>query len=101
MNLFCFNIVLSGMKGGGMQDISDLIKEAKPLYFARKKRNNRIKAGLATLACVFLVFAFIPQKQTSDLYYYWDLGYVDSANSLSYVENLGLPVDDYGLLLVG
>ena len=84
-----------------MQNISDLIKEAKPLYFARKKRNNRIKAGLATLACAFLLFAFIPQKQSTELYYYWDLGYTENSNNLTYVENLGLPVDDYGLLLVG
>lgn len=84
-----------------MQDISDLIKEAKPLYWARKKRNNRIKAGLAALACAFLLFAFIPEKQTSELYYYWDLGYTETNNNLTYVENFGLPVDDYGLLLVG
>ena len=29
-----------------MDDISDLLKEAKPLYFARKRRRNQIKATL-------------------------------------------------------
>ena len=41
-----------------MDDISALIKEAKPLYFARKKRNNRIKAALCSLCLLIqLVFA--------------------------------------------
>ena len=87
------------MKGGTMQDISDLLKEAKPLYFARKKRNNRIKAGFAAVVCMLFVFAFLPQKQTPENLYYWDLGYTETETK-TYVENLGLPVDDYGLLLV-
>ena len=37
-----------------MDDISALIKEAKPLYFARKKRNNRIKAALCSLVLLLL-----------------------------------------------
>lgn len=83
-----------------MQDISNLIKEAKPLYFARKKRNRRIKAGLAMLICGVFISAVLPRTQVSDTSYYWDLGYTESETT-TYVENLGLPVDDYGLLLVG
>ena len=85
-----------------MQDISDLIKEAKPLYHARKRRNNIIKSSLAGVACLFLVFVNIPNYQVSDDFYnpYVDFGY-DGDVPETYVESLGLPVDDYGLLLVG
>lgn len=82
-----------------MQDISDLIKEARPLYFARKKRNNRIKSGLAVLGCSLLVFASWPDKRPVETFAFWDLGYTESEKA-TYVENLGLPVDDYGLLQV-
>ena len=82
-----------------MQDISDLIREAKPLYFARKKRHNRIKSSLAVLGCCFLVFAVWPDKKPVDTYSFWNLGYTESQKA-TYVENLGLPVDDYGLLKV-
>lgn len=82
-----------------MQDISELLKEAKPLYLARKKRHNRIKAGVVMLTCAMFVIAFLPQKQSTEGLVYWDLGYTGT-ESETYVENLGLPVDDYGLLLV-
>ena len=84
-----------------MQDISDLIKEAKPLYHARKRRNNIIKSSLAGVACLFLVFVNMPNYQVSDDLYnpYVDFGY--EVEGETYVESLGLPVDDYGLLLVG
>ena len=32
------------------EEVSQLLKEAKPLYIARKRRNNRIKSGAAMLA---------------------------------------------------
>lgn len=82
-----------------MQDISDLLKEAKPLYFARKKRNNRIKSGVAALACCFLIFAAWPEKKSVEDFSFWNLGYTE-IQTTTYVENLGLPVDDYGLLQV-
>ncbi len=99
MNFYRFIIVLRGVKGGKMQDISDLLKEAKPLYFARKKRNKQIKVVLASVACAMFVFAFLLQNQISENPVYWDLGDQESEVK-TYVENLGLPVDDYGLLLV-
>ena len=82
-----------------MQDISELIKEAKPLYFARKKRNFQIKSGLTALACVLFVFSLWPKSQQVDNFSFWDLGYSDT-ETITYVENFGLPVDDYGLLWV-
>ena len=87
------------MKGADMENISDLIKEAKPLYFAKKKRNNRIKTGFCCLGCLFLMISVWPQKEMIDASYYWDFN--DIAEEGTYVENYGFPVDDYGLLLVG
>ena len=82
-----------------MQDISDLIKEAKPLYFKRKRRNQVIKAGGSILALVMLVFAFMPQSQNYSYSSYWDLGDAEY-QQISSIEEMGLPVDDYGLLKV-
>lgn len=83
-----------------MKDISDLIKEAKPLYHKRKKQRRIVSSALVGMACLFLVFVNMPNYQMSDDFYnpYVDLEYEE--NQDSYVENLGLPVDDYGLLLV-
>ena len=99
MNLFYYTIFLNGMEGKIMQDISDLIKEAKPLYHARKKRKQQIKIGLATLTCVAFVWNFIPQKDVVDDLSWWDLG--ENEALLTDVEYSGLPLDDYGLLWVG
>ena len=83
-----------------MQDVSDLIKEAKPLYHKRKKQRRIIKSALAGVACLFLVFVNMPSFYIGDDFYnpYIDMEYDNYQES--YVENLGLPVDDYGLLLV-
>lgn len=83
-----------------MQNISDLIKEAKPLYVARKKRNKQIKVASLAVACGVFAFAIIPTKKTVEDFSWWDLGYGDVQNELTYVENFELPVDEYGLLLV-
>lgn len=82
-----------------MQDISDLIKEAKPLYFKRKRRNNIIKVASSALAVVMLVFAFSPQNNDYSYSPYWDLG-ENEYQQISSIEEMGLPVDDYGLLKV-
>lgn len=87
-----------------MDEISKLLKEAKPLYFARKKRNNQIKAGLAMVICVGFLGMFYPQKTdytTENNYGYFLYGseYNLSDNG-SVIEDMGLPVDEYGLLMV-
>lgn len=86
-----------------MVDISNLLKEAKPLYFARKRRNNQIRATLGMLVFVVLISGLWPQKYNS--YSLWpDTEFESQVAQIedgSVIEDLGLPVDDYGLLMVG
>lgn len=86
-----------------MEDISNLLKEAKPLYFARKRRNNRIKATLGMLVFVAIMSGVWPQKYNSysllpDTEFESQVAQIKDG---SVIEDLGLPVDDYGLLMVG
>ena len=86
-----------------MSDISELLKEAKPLYFERKRRRKQIKATLAMLVCVVMMSSLWPQKYES----YTLLSDTEFENKVaqiqngSVIEDLGLPVDEYGLLVVG
>lgn len=88
-----------------MDDISKLLKEAKPLYFSRKRRNNQIKSGLALVVCAAFLGIFYSQSATySDEsvygYYFYGTEYNLSDNE-SVIEKMGLPTDEYGLLMVG
>lgn len=86
-----------------MDEISSLIREAKPLYFARKRRRNQIKAALATVAFVFMLGNFIPLKYNSYTYGL-DMEMEQAIAQIeegSVIEDMGLPVDEYGLLMVG
>lgn len=86
-----------------MDDISNLIKEAKPLYFARKRRNRRIKTALAAVAFICLFGRFMPVKYDS-AGYVWDpdtMQAIAQVEDGSVIEDMGLPVDEYGLLMVG
>ena len=80
-------------------DISRLIKEAKPLYFARKRRNRVIKTTLATIICVLGI-----QMYSSSSNYMYDYDGLSEEIYLtengSIIEDMGLPVDEYGLLEV-
>lgn len=79
-----------------MENVSNLIREAKPLYFARKKRNNRIKATLGTLVCVLMLGVFYPKSQT-----YYDIdSEIYKISTGSIISDMGLPTDEYGLLVV-
>ena len=81
-----------------MDNISQLIKEAKPLYFARKKRRRQIKSGLAVIAVVLGLSWFYPQNT---VFYYDDLdSEIYQTVNGSVIEDMGLPVDDLGLLMV-
>lgn len=76
-----------------MDKISELIQEAKPLYFERKKRKETLKKGLFIFVPFLLIsMAIIPfTVNFSDKTSYY-------TSSTSIVEQMGFPTDDYGLL---
>ena len=83
-----------------MDDISDLLKEAKPLYFLRKRIRNLTKAaGVLSIAAFLAMGAF----QREDTYVY-DFDNMSSTISMlqdgSAIEDLGLPTDEYGFLRI-
>lgn len=86
-----------------MEDISKLLKEAKPLYFARKRRNNRIKATLAMLICAAGIGMFYPETDNIQYSYGSYFDYIETvySDNGSVIEDMGLPTDEYGLLMVG
>ncbi len=82
-----------------MDEISALIREAKPLYLARKRRRNAVRSVAAALAIVW-VGALLYRPAVPQSYdYYWDSEFSVSDN-VSVIEEMGLPTDDYGLLMV-
>lgn len=77
-----------------MQKISELIQEVKPHYMAKKKKLRRLRAVAAFLFIMFFSATFGVIYSDNDL-----------ADSLMYgdtltAEDLGFPVDSYGLLMV-
>jgi len=50
-----------------MSNISDLIQEAKPLYFKRKRRRNAIKTSISASCLGLLIFASLPQSNSDYL----------------------------------
>lgn len=90
-----------------MNDISKLLQEAKPLYFARKKRNNRIKAVVCMLVLTAGINFALPQKSPVFGEYGTGTGLLSmlenqivSVEQDSVIKDMGLPVDDFGLLMV-
>lgn len=88
-----------------MDEISKLLKEAKPLYFARKKKRRQIKSVTAMLLCVVMLGIFYPRGDNSPILSYSDMFYayeneMIQAENGSVIEDMGLPVDEYGLLMV-
>ena len=84
-----------------MDDISALIREAKPLYLARKRRNNILKSALGAAAVLWIGIAAYRPAAPVSYDYYWDSGYFAAENTVSVIEEMGLPTDEYGLLMVG
>lgn len=83
-----------------MDDISDLLKEAKPLYFRRKRIRNLTKAaGVLSVIALLGLSSF----QRAENYVY-DFDNMSTAISLlqngSAIEDLGLPTDEYGFLRI-
>ena len=82
-----------------MDEISKLLQEAKPLYLARKRTRNRIKAVLCTFVGVIMVgVVSYRQPATVDMKDWVDYGQYE--DEMSPLEKVGLPVDEYGLLMV-
>lgn len=79
-----------------MTDISTLLKEAKPLYFKKKRQRRQFQACLAILFCLggFSLFnhPIGVNIENEDEFYVTDTGGI--------IEEMGLPTDDYGLLKV-
>lgn len=103
MNFSENSFVISCVRRKTMDDISALIKEAKPLYFARKKRNNRIKAALCSLVLLIGIGSFYPRESSYNFSYdYYLFGTeLSVSETSSVIEEMGFPVDEYGLLMVG
>ena len=83
-------------------DISLLIKEAKPLYFSRKRQRRRLVTASAMFACMLFVSPFFMQNAKNSYVYDFD-GMEDEINLTqngSVIEDMGLPTDEYGLLRV-
>ena len=79
-----------------MDKISELLQEARPLYFERKKRKEFIKKSMfLIIPMLFLTLAIVPftfnLNNENNSYY---------TSSTSIVEQMGFPTDDYGLLKV-
>ena len=77
-----------------LQKVSELIQEAKPYYIAKKNKLRKLRAVAAFLFIMFFSATFGVLYTDSDL-----------ADSLMYgdtltAEDLGFPVDSYGLLMV-
>ena len=79
------------------QKVSSLIDEVKLYYRAkRKKRMARLRAACAVVLMMFTVLSFVGVAINDD----------DILDTLKYgdtlsAEDLGFPVDSYGLLMVG
>ena len=83
-----------------MDDISELLKEAKPLYFKRKRIRNITKtAGIFSV--VAFLFAGTLQSPVTYIYDFDNMS--DTINTVqngSVIEEIGLPVDEYGFLRI-
>ncbi|MBR2299280.1 MAG: hypothetical protein IJ870_01740 [Alphaproteobacteria bacterium] len=84
-----------------MQNITDLLQEAKPLYKTRK-RNRKLLAVGSTLGVFFLTIglSFNLTRQTkTPIYDFWgdEIEWVQNGSA---IEDMGLPVDSNGLLWI-
>lgn len=84
-----------------MTDIDELLSEAKPLYVRRKKERRAIFSFLSLGVCAaFSLLMFQTQTPSGAICDVWTDEIYQAENG-SVIEDMGLPTDDYGLLLVG
>lgn len=77
-----------------MQKVSDLLQEAKPLYFERKTNYNVLKTACAIFLLLICGTTFGMYSQNP--FIIDEIVYGEPTS----LEELGFPVDSYGLLMV-
>ena len=82
-----------------MDEISKLLREAKPLYLKRKHRRNQMKVAFTAVIAMFVLVFTVPQNMSIRDNGQW-VNYEQYISTDSVIEDMGLPVDEYGLLLV-
>ncbi len=91
-----------------MDKFSALLKEAKPLYFARKRRKRQLAVALPLMVCgciaitCFIGVGSVNKAEELNALYasIYDSGKFDKmfASVDGVIEKMGLPVDEFGLL---
>ena len=79
-----------------MSDISKLLQEAKPLYRVRKQRRKQVHACLLIGLC-FCGLSFLYHPADLNFNIDEELYLTETGGA---IEDLGLPIDEYGLLKV-
>ncbi len=77
-----------------MDKVSDLLKEVKPYYVKRRKNTAKLKIACAMLTILLSAATMGVVNFNTDI-----SDIIKYGNTLS-AEDLGLPVDAYGLLMV-
>lgn len=78
-----------------MKKVSSLIQEAAPLIKQKNKNKSRLKLACASFALIFLVSTLSVINLNTDI-----RDKIMYGHTLT-VEDYGLPVDSYGLIMVG
>lgn len=77
-----------------MDKVSDLLKEVKPYYINKRKNTAKLKIACAMLTILLSATTMSVANFNTDI-----SDVIKYGNTLS-AEDLGLPVDSYGLLMV-
>lgn len=78
-----------------MEKVSSLIQEAAPMIKQKHKNKSRLKLACASFALIFLVSTLSVINLNTDI-----RDKIMYGHTLT-VEDYGLPVDSYGLIMVG
>ena len=77
-----------------LNKVSELLKEVKPYYIAKRKRKAKFKAACAIFAILFSGTTLGVINLNTDI-----SDMIKYGNTLS-ADDLGFPVDSYGLIMV-
>lgn len=78
-----------------MDRVSELIGEVRPHYLVKSRKRPALKAVCALMLLIFCAFSFELMENYDDM-----TDTLRYGNTLS-AEDLGFPVDSYGLIAVG